>query len=93
MLHQNTNTDLTLLRSLILKVLDQLEAERVLCEQQFEMLTKRLNSMEQREQNRVERLESLEAEIPYLRHRMGRSIELEYLENPYSLDGEPRCNW
>lgn len=72
------NSDLNLLRNLI----DLLEAEREhnsLQDQQIEALT--------------ERLGSLESEISYVKHRVDRNVQLEYLENPYSTDGEPRCNF
>ncbi|MGI0488786.1 hypothetical protein ACN4EK_25530 [Pantanalinema rosaneae CENA516] len=87
------NTDLDLLRRLFLQVLDQLEAERELREQQFKTISQRIEQIEEQGQQQTNRLEFLEAEIPYLRHRVDRSVELEYLENPYSLDGDARCNW
>jgi Tfp pilus assembly protein PilN len=86
------NADLNLLRTLI----DLIEAERehnVRQDQQIQIIVQKMDEVEQREQDRAERVEFLEAEIPYLRHRVDRSIELEYLENPYSLDDDPRCNW
>lgn len=86
------NADLNLLRTLI----DLIEAERehnVGQDQQIKIIVQKMDEMEQRERDRAERVEFLEAEIPYLRHLVDRSTELEYLENPYSLDGEPRCNW
>lgn len=87
------NTDLDLLRRLFLQVLDQLEAERELREQLFKTISQRIEQIEEQGQQQTDRLEFLEAEIPYLRHRVDRSIEFEYLENPYSLDGDARCNW
>jgi len=86
------NYDLALIRCL----LDLIEKERErnhLQDVQFQAVVQRIDAIERREQGQEERLEFLEAEIPYLRHRVDRSIELEYLENPYSLDGDARCNW
>jgi hypothetical protein len=86
------NADLDLLRSLI----DLIEVERernAKQDQQIRMIFQKIGELEQKEQDRTERMEFLEAEIPYLRHRIDRTIELEYMENPYSLDGDPCCNW
>jgi hypothetical protein len=85
------NADLNLLRTLI----DLIEAERernVRQDQQIKTIFQKMGEIEQNERDRAERLEFLESEIPYLRYQVARSIELEYLENPYSLDGEPCCN-
>lgn len=86
------NYDLALIRNL----LDLIEKERErnnLQDAQIRAVFQRMDEIEQRENNYIERLEFLESEIPYLRHRVDRSIELEYLESPYSLDGDTRCNW
>lgn len=79
------NSDLDLLRGLILYAFDRIE-------RRLEEQAHRIDEMERREQERTKRLEFLESEIPYLRYRVDRSIELEYLENPYSLDGDACCN-
>lgn len=91
MLHQNS--DLHMLYELFLQILNRLAAERETRSQQFEFLSQRISNMEEREKERLERLESLESEIPYLRHRVDRTIELECLENRYSLDGDAYCNF
>jgi hypothetical protein len=90
------NSDLTLLRNLFLYAIDLLEAERernLLQDHQIKAIVRRIDDIEKRERDRTEQLEFLESEIPYLRHQVDRSIELEYLENPYSLDGDSHCNW
>jgi hypothetical protein len=61
-------------------------------EQLIRVIAKEMAEMKESELARVQRLEFLESEIPDLRHRVDRGIELEYLENPYSHDGDPRCN-
>lgn len=84
--------EFTLLRYLI----DLLEKERYrnttqdlrICN-----LEMRVDKIEKSEDRQTERLEFLEAEIPNLRYRVDRSLELEWLENPYSLEGEPRCDF
>lgn len=90
------NRDLDLLRNLFLYAIDLLETERErndIQDQQLRAIYQKVGQLEEREQDRKERLEFLEAEIPALRYRVDRSIELEYLEHPYSSNGEPRCNW
>lgn len=79
------NSDLDLLRGLILYAFDRIE-------RRLEEQAHRIDEMERREQERTKRLEFLESEIPYLRYRVDRSIELEYSENRYSLDGDACCN-
>lgn len=86
------NYDLALIRNL----LDLIEKERErnnFQDAQLRAVFQRMDAIEQQEQENTERLEFLETEIPYLRHRVDRTVELEYLENPYSLDGDARCNW
>ncbi|NJK53110.1 MAG: hypothetical protein HC936_10375 [Leptolyngbyaceae cyanobacterium SU_3_3] len=75
------HVDLDLLRSLI----DALELER-------ERNNRQMNRIVCGHHELVKRVEFLESEIPYLRYRADRSAELEYLEHPYSLDGDARCN-
>lgn len=62
-------------------------------DQQIKMIFQKIAEIEQKEQDKAERQGFLEVQILHLRHQVDRSIELEYLENPYSLDGDPRCNW
>jgi chromosome segregation ATPase len=80
--------DLDLLRSLIALI----ESERERNSKQINEVLWRVQALESQEQETTERLEFLESEIPHLRYQVNRNIELEYLENPYSLDGDPRCN-
>ena len=86
------NYDLALIRNL----LDLIEKERernTFQDAQLKAVFQRMDEIEQQEKDYTKRLEFLETEIPHLRHRVDRTIQLEYLENPYSLDGDARCNW
>jgi len=79
------NSDLDLLRSFI----DLIEAERTRNSSQ----DKRISEMEQHCEHLEERVSSMESIVSILRHDTARQAELEYMENPYSLDGSPRCNY
>ncbi|MCU0551401.1 MAG: hypothetical protein MUC48_18805 [Leptolyngbya sp. Prado105] len=84
----NSSADLQQLREIFLQIFDRLFEQEAL-NQNFEQRISRLEQDAQRQEDRVEFLES---EIPGLRYCVARNAELEYAENPYSLDGEPRCN-
>lgn len=56
------------------------------CEQKLTALVEEVNSLR-------ERVSSVESTVQPLLHNAARQTELEYMENPYSLDGEPRCNF
>ena len=79
------NSDLDLLRSFI----DLIEAER----KHNSFQDKRIKEVEQQQEQLEERVSSIESLFSGLRYSMERNAELEYMENPYSLDGSPRCNY
>lgn len=79
------NPDLDLLRSFI----DLIETERT----RNSFQDKRIREMEQQCEQLEERVSSMESIIAILRHDTARQTELEYMENPYSFDGSPRCNY
>ncbi|RMH12762.1 MAG: hypothetical protein D6698_14945 [Gammaproteobacteria bacterium] len=81
---QQPNSDLDLLRHFI----DLIEAERSCNSFQ----DKRIKEVEQQYAQLEDRLSSMESIVSILRHDRARQAELEYMENPYSLDGSPRCN-
>jgi hypothetical protein len=66
-------------------------------EQDLDSLTMRIEQLEKQSgidySELDKRVEYLESQIYSLRYLMGRNQELEYLESPYSLDGDPRCNF
>ena len=80
-----SNSDLDLLRSFI----DLIEAERT----RNSFQDKRIREVEQQCEQLEERVSSMESTVSILRHDTARQAELEYMENPYSLDGSPRCNY
>lgn len=82
---QQPNSDLDLLRSFI----DLIEAER----SRNSFQDKRIKEVEQQCTQLEDRVSSLEAVVPALRYDTSRQTELEYMENPYSMDGSPRCNF
>lgn len=79
------NSDLDLLRSFI----DIIEAERT----RNSFQDKRIREVEQQCELLEERVSSIESIVSILRHDTARQTELEYMENTYSLDGSPRCNY
>jgi hypothetical protein len=82
---QQPNSDLDLLRSFI----DLIEAER----SRNSFQDKRIKEVEQLYAQLEDRVSSLEAIVPALRYETSRQTELEYMENHYSMDGNPRCNY
>ncbi|PSN19225.1 hypothetical protein C7271_08390 [filamentous cyanobacterium CCP5] len=82
---QQPNSDLDLLRRFI----DLIEAER----SRNSFQDKRIKEVEQQYAQLEDRLSSMESIVSILRHDTARQAELEYMENPYSLDGSPRCNY
>ncbi|MEM0978770.1 MAG: hypothetical protein AAGH78_00715 [Cyanobacteria bacterium P01_H01_bin.58] len=82
---QQPNSDLDLLRSFI----DLIEAER----SRNSFQDKRIKEVEQQYAQLEDRVSTLEAVVPALRYDTSRQTELEYMENPYSMDGSPRCNF
>lgn len=40
-----------------------------------------------------ERVSALEPAVADLRYQVSRNAELEHMENPYALDGSPRCHY
>jgi predicted nucleic acid-binding Zn-ribbon protein len=78
------NSDISFLRHLI----DLIEAERM----RNVFRDRRLEEYVSRYEQLEDRLASLESIVPDLRYRVDRQAELEYMENPYSLDGHARCN-
>lgn len=79
------HTDIDFLR----KMLDFMEAERM----RNTLQDKRLKKIGLQVEQLDSRLGSVEMGVSDLQHRVDRGEELEYLENPYSLDGSPRCNY
>ncbi|WP_448570216.1 hypothetical protein [Trichothermofontia sp.] len=79
------NLDLDLLRSFI----DLIEAERT----RNSFQDKRIREVEQKHASLEDRVSSMESIIAALRYSVGRSTELEFMENPYSLEGSPRCDY
>jgi hypothetical protein len=79
------NSDLDLLRSFI----DLIEAER----SRNSFQDKRIKEIEQQQDQLEDRVLSIEAIVSALGYGLDRNVELEYMENPYSLDGNPRCNY
>lgn len=79
------NSDLDLFRNFI----DLIEAERI----RNSFQDKRIREVEQQCEQLEERLSSMESIVAILRHDTARQVELEYMENPYSLDGSPRCSY
>jgi tetrahydromethanopterin S-methyltransferase subunit G len=76
--------DLDLLR----KVIDAVEFERNRNDRQdmnIDRISHRFDDFERR-------LEFLESEIPWLRQRVDRTVEVEQWRDPYSLDGSAICN-
>jgi hypothetical protein len=76
--------DLDLLR----KVIDAVEFERNRNDRQdmnIGRISHRFDDFERR-------LEFLESEIPWLRQRVDRTVEVEQWSDPYSLDGSAICN-
>lgn len=82
---QQPNSDLDLLRSII----DLIEAER----SRNSFQDQRIKEVEQQYAQLEDRVSSLEAVVPALRYDTSRQAELEYMENPYSMDGSPRCDF
>jgi hypothetical protein len=79
------NSDLDLLRSF----LDLIEAER----SRNSFQDKRIKEVEHQQEQLEDRVSSMEAIVSALRYGVERNAELEYMENPYSLDSSPRCNY
>lgn len=79
------NSDLDLLRSFI----DLIEAERT----RNNFQDKRINDVTRQQEGLEDRVSSLESLVMALRYDVGRNAELEVMEYPYSLDGDPRCNY
>lgn len=82
---QQPNSDLDLLRSFI----DLIEAERT----RNNFQDKRINDFTRQQERLEDRVSSLESLVMALRYDVGRNAELEFMEYPYSLDGDPRCNY
>lgn len=66
----------------------------------LESVNKRLSSVESKQvcadeekAQTSERISSLEFTIQGVLHQSCRNLEREYLDHPYSLDGQPRCNY
>jgi hypothetical protein len=81
---QQLHSDLDLLRQFI----DLIEAERT----RNSFQNKRINAIEQQNEQLEERLSLMEPIVQSLRYSTERNRELEYMENPYALDGSPCCN-
>jgi hypothetical protein len=83
---QQPHSDLDVLRQFI----DLIEAERT----RNSFQDKRINEIEHKNEQLEERLSLLEPiVVQALRYSTERNRELEYMENPYALDGSPRCNY
>ncbi|NJN38652.1 MAG: hypothetical protein HC790_07925 [Acaryochloridaceae cyanobacterium CSU_3_4] len=83
---QQSHSDLDLLRQFI----DLIEAERT----RNSFQDKRIREIEQQHEQLEERVSLIEPIVHQaLRYSTERNRELEYMENPYSLDGSPRCNY
>jgi hypothetical protein len=76
--------DLDLLR----KVIDALEVERNRNNRQDMDISR----MGHQQDDLERRVELLEAEIPWLRQRVDRTLEVEQWVDPYSLNGNAICN-
>ena len=81
---QQPNSDLDLLHSFI----DLIEAERI--HNSFQ--DKRIRDVDQQVEDLTDRVSSVESILLALRHSVERQAELEWMENPYTLDGSPRCD-
>jgi DNA repair exonuclease SbcCD ATPase subunit len=82
---QQPHSDLDVLRRFI----DLIEAERT----RNSFQDKRINEIEKQHEQLEERFSLMEPIVQSLRYSTERNRELEYMENPYALDGSPRCNY
>jgi DNA repair exonuclease SbcCD ATPase subunit len=82
---QQPHSALDVLRQFI----DLIEAERT----RNSFQDKRINEIEKQHEQLEERFSLMEPIVQSLRYSTERNRELEYMENPYALDGSPRCNY
>ena len=92
----NPASDTALLRYMFNHVIDRLEDTQ----QQLDELKRSCQDLARQQSNQIacleeyeDRLSSVESNISFLNHQVDRYAELEYMENPYALDGSPRCNY
>jgi septal ring factor EnvC (AmiA/AmiB activator) len=77
-------------------VIDQLEKQQLLLtEQQWQIaeVERHQEILADRVDEQEDRIGSAESNISYLTHQIDRNAELEYMENPYAMDGSPRCDY
>ena len=83
------DSNLNFLRYAFNHILDQLEQQQ----QQLAEIKKDQEMFANQLDEHENRLGSAESNISHLTHQVDRNAELEFMENPYSLDGSPQCNY
>ena len=89
------NSDLDLLRDLLEleRSRNSFQDKRIYeLEKRCQELESRISPLEVDGHELDERVSALEPTVADLRYQVSRNAELEYMENPYALDGSPRCH-
>ncbi len=90
------NSDLDLLRDLLEleRSRNSFQDQRIYeLEKRWKELESRISPLETDGRELDERVSALEPTVADLRYQVSRNTELEFMENPYALDGSPRCNY
>lgn len=81
---------------LIRVIINMIEADRMRDRERDHHIEKIAQQSKQAEEscNQLgDRVSSLESVVLGLSHQVGRAVELEYMDHPFSLDGQARCNY